>query len=149
MHYRGQIFRLDVTVPPMLEQADLVRVAAEFHRRHLERYEHANEEGFVEISGVRLTVLGEVSVPSLRAPSAADTRARAQRTREVLLGSGGRRDVDVFLESALGPGVTLEGPCLVDGEATTILVPEGSRATCLADGTLLIELDEEDRTWTP
>jgi N-methylhydantoinase A/oxoprolinase/acetone carboxylase beta subunit len=55
-------------------------------------------------------------------------------------GSQTVRQTDIYDSEALGPGVTLSGPALVEGPATSVLIPSAWRLKVDAYGNYIVNL---------
>ena len=141
LHYRGQIYELEVQVAARpVDRAALEALAEDFGREHERTYGHrAGADEPVEL--VTAQVLGRGSsdwprVPSRlriaeRVPEAGVRRAYHGRTL-------GWIDTPVVARSALACGA--EGPLIVEEYDSTCLVPPGVRVELDPRGNLLLSL---------
>ena len=141
LHYRGQIYELEVRVGAgPVDRAALEALAEDFGREHERTYGHRAGAG-EPVELVTAQVLGRGSsdrprVPSRlqiaeRAPDAGVRRAYHGRTL-------GWIDTPVVARSALARGA--EGPLIVEEYDSTCLVPPGVRVTLDPRGNLLLSL---------
>lgn len=94
----------------------------------------------VEVAAIRAIGTGKLPRAAIQVDAdGVDAAATPDGTRQILLGSTGRRSVDVYLASNLRPGHTLVGPAIVDQGDTTIVVPNGYRAVRDSRHTLKME----------
>ena len=121
MRYRGQRYELTVSVAegPLA----IARLRDDFHREHERMYGYAREDEPVEVSSIWSSVeadLEAVTLPKLEAEKC-DPEPFAQRS---VFFSGIEQDTPVYRRDALGPGVTLSGPAVIEQlDATTLLWP--------------------------
>jgi len=100
-------------------------LAEDFRREYEKVFGHWNEKGIPEIESIRVLVRGRVSAG--RGPAAVPGKSRHPSPDyliEPLDGCSSKR-VPVHSRDALGPGVVLEGPCLVPGRNSTLYVDRG------------------------
>ncbi|MFB6122192.1 MAG: hydantoinase/oxoprolinase family protein [Haloferacaceae archaeon] len=124
--YEGQSFDLRVPVPGEVDADALAAVADSFHERHERRYGHASPDEPLELVTVRLRARGVVDPPSLDATPATRDAAAPRETRPVTF-DGVERETPVYRRDALGPGVTFDGPAVVEGAESTTVVHPGQR----------------------
>ena len=131
MRYAGQSYDLPVDLGRRFEGALPETVAAEliaaFHAEHERRYAYRSDAETVELVLVRVAAEGpETDYPRPRAPAAAP--GAPARRPVYFTGVAGWREAAVHDRHALAPGVTLDGPAVVEGEGSSTLVPPGWRA---------------------
>jgi N-methylhydantoinase A len=103
------------------------RVARRFHDRHEQRYGHAYPEEPVELVTVRLRARGLVDEPDLRAESVDGTVADAvTETREVVY-DGRARETRVYERDTLPTDAEFDGPAVVEGRESTVVVHPDQR----------------------
>ncbi len=130
LRYRGQSYEIEI--------AECADPAARFHARHEELYGWRLDAGEIELVQF-----------SLRASArAAPTRVKAVRTRKLparaILGRrrahfGRALTVPILDRAALVPGVTFDGPAIVEEFSGTTLVPPRWSARVTAGGHLWLE----------
>jgi N-methylhydantoinase A len=128
MRYRGQHHEVAVSfAPEELTASGLPRIEEAFHRRHEQLYGFDSRERLVEVVALRVTARGRRSELALQRPGAEAAKAPpAPATRPAYLPSRGElAEVAVFDADRLAPGHRLEGPAILEGANTTVLVPEG------------------------
>jgi N-methylhydantoinase A len=120
LRYRGQAFELSV---PLHMPVALDALEADFHRRHLASYGHANPAAPIELVNARLIAYGLVSKPEAeryRGGVSLDDALLARRP----VWFGGRHDCPVWERDRLPAGAELRGPALVEEfGATTVILP--------------------------
>lgn len=128
LRYVGQSFDLTVSVPGgELTTSSLAAIEDRFHERHADRYGHASPDEPVELVTVRLSARGLVEAPALRSPSTdGPVEAAITEERQVWF-DGDTYGTRVFDRAALPAGATVEGPAVVEGgESTVVIRPEQS-----------------------
>jgi N-methylhydantoinase A len=154
LRYGEQIFEIDVPLDGIpLEAADLVdRIVERFQRRHEELYTYSAPDQEVVLVNARLAVVGRLAslpVEPVLEPQAAHPRAaqapavaagstppvRGPRgSRRIYL--NGWRDVPVHRWNELDADTVIEGPAIVESEATTVLARPGERVRVTPHGWL-------------
>jgi N-methylhydantoinase A len=137
MRYVGQGFSINVAAdrPP---GGGLGWLVDRFHERHQALFRHSDPAAPVELTTLRLAIVGETPKPrSARLPTAT-TPARPFETRAVY--DGGRFvDCAVYRRSDLRSGDRLSGPCIVEQYDTTTFVSARFGARCDDSGNLVLE----------
>jgi N-methylhydantoinase A len=118
LRYRGQSFELSRPVASF----DPAVLAADFHAAHATRYGYRRDEAPVELVTWRVRVVAETERPTLP-PARQGTPAPALGTVDCRLGEA--RHAELWAMESLVQGQRLEGPAIVAGEATTVLVAPG------------------------
>ena len=139
LHYRGQIYELEVPVPATrIDRAALDALAESFGREHERTYGHrAGAEEPVEL--VTAQVVGRGLSERPRVPERLRLAARETESgsRRAYFGrTHGWIDCPVVARAALAGGG--EGPCIVEEYDSTCLVPPGVRARVDARGNLVL-----------
>jgi N-methylhydantoinase A len=152
LRYVGQSFDLSVPVPDALDAGDdsaaadsetevLDALVDRFHERHRERYGHADPDEPVELVAVRLRASGLVEPPDLAPPVEGGSADDAVReTREVGF-AGGVHETRIYDRARLPAGASFDGPAVVEGDESTVLVHPGQAATVDDDGNVVLEVD--------
>lgn len=142
LRYVGQSFDLSVPVPVgPIDAGTLAAIEERFHRRHERRYGHADPAEPVELVTVRLRARRPIEPPSLSPPKADGSTAAAVRTQRPVVFDDTPEPTRIYLRSELPADGSLEGPAVVEGEDTTIVIEPGQRAVIDEYGTLVIEVD--------
>jgi len=137
LRYRGQSF--DLSVPVDGERPDLETVRDRFHAAHERRYGSASPDEPLELVTVRVRVRGVVDPPTLDAPGRDGTLAGAVReTRSVWF--DGEHETPVYERAALPTGAEFDGPAVVEGSESTLVVHPGDTVTVDADANLVVEV---------
>jgi N-methylhydantoinase A len=124
MRYAGQAFELKVPLGDELRKMpEAAAVAEHFHREHEKVYGFRDPDSVVEVMTERLRVVGRI--PPVELPKIAGDRPRPEaRTRRVFH-NGGWVDFALFERSALGSGMSLDGPAIVEQSDSTALILPG------------------------
>jgi N-methylhydantoinase A len=139
LRYEGQSFDLRVPAPDALDGAALAAVADRFHERHETRYGHAAPDEPLELVTVRVRTLGVVDPPELEPPSVSgDPEDAVRETRSVRFEAD--RETPVYVREELPTGAALEGPAVVEGAESTVVVRPDDSLAVADDGTLRLEV---------
>jgi len=135
MHYKGGTH--EITVPlgsneeGFVSEGDLVRAVQAFHDAHETLHTFANREDPAYLMNLRVEAVVDVYKPPLRPPPSAgqDPSAALRKNREVYFEEeGGFRDTPIYDGSRVRCGNVLEGPCVIEEPATTVVVYPGQTA---------------------
>ena len=144
IRYVGQEYTVKVPIPADTVTADdLPRLRADFDRRHEQAYGHASSTEQTEIINVRLTALGTLRPPDLRAiPTGSGeppAGALLDHGETCFEHTAGFIPAPRYERTALLAGNRIPGPALISEDgATTVLTP-GFTATVDPVGNLIIE----------
>jgi N-methylhydantoinase A len=142
MRYAGQEHTVKVELPEgAFAEGDIEAVAAAFHAVHKREYtfELTNP---VEVVNFHLVAYGVVPKPELQ-PGARTGRTPAEAitgARRVDFDQHGVHDATIYDRDRLEPGMTFQGPCIVEEQAATAVVPPGKRVEVDDYGNLHIHL---------
>lgn len=125
MRYRGQSYEVAVDVSPLASGADLEILAQRFHDAHHRRYGHMAEGEAIEIVNFKVTGVGRIPKPELAEPAPAKgPLPEPTERRRAWMGSHGALDVPVWRRRQLAPGMSIEGPAVIEEQtSTTVLYP--------------------------
>ncbi|WP_276261189.1 hydantoinase/oxoprolinase family protein [Haloglomus litoreum] len=140
LRYRGQTYDITVRAPDDLDSEALDAVAERFHEAHRERYGHASPDEPLELVTVRLRARGVVDPPDPEPPSTGGTGADAVSAERPVTFDGRTRDVRVYDRSRLPAGERFEGPAIVAGSESTLVVRPPDRVRVADDGSLVVEV---------
>ncbi len=127
MRYKGQRHNIRVGIEGAADSADLRR---RFHETYLKRYGRTDPEAPIEIVGLRITALGHVEGPDLRALHRAPNAARAEpRTlRDVFFASvGAKLKTSIYTRYDLPIGLECEGPAVIEEFGATCVIGPSDR----------------------
>jgi N-methylhydantoinase A len=145
VRYAGQAFDLTVDAPDRIDPGALETVAERFHERHEERYGHASPGEPLELAAVRARARGLVDPPDLRAAGGGDLTDARRETRPVrfdpgVVGGEESREAAVYERERLPTDTTFEGPAVIEGAESTIVIPPDAAGRRDGHGTLHLEV---------
>jgi len=140
VRYAGQAYELTVPVPDQVDRTALEVVAERFHARHEARFGHANPGAPLELVGLRVRARGVVEPPELRATAGATSIDAARRPSRRVGWADGFAETPVFDRDRLPVGEPIDGPAVVEGSETTVLVPPGTDGQVDEHGTIVLEV---------
>ena len=124
MRYRGQAFELLVPwTGAAIGTAGLNRLLQDFHDRHLKQFAYNEPDSPVEIVTLRVTAIGRLPKPRVRAFEGGGTSAPKAHRRVYL--DGYWRETPIYDRDAMSMEAPADGPAIVEEEYTTILVGDG------------------------
>jgi N-methylhydantoinase A len=128
--YPGQVHQLAVEVPDgVLTRADLDAATDRFHERYLETY-GIEMRAPVQFVTYRVRAVVPVDKPEPLRDVPAPSRPDAIGTRAVFFAENGRHvDVPEYRWESLRPGAEIDHAAIIEGAATSIVVPPGWRVT--------------------
>ncbi len=134
MRYVGQWRQLTVDIgsEPL---TDLEPVLDSFHREHARAYSFEDRDRMVEIYSLRVVARGAVPKPKPATQAEHSTELPAPVSRRpVHFGTEhGFVETPVLRREALGPGMVLEGPAVIEQLDSTVVLPPGTRSEVTAD----------------
>jgi N-methylhydantoinase A len=152
LRYEHQSFELTVEIggvresppkPPMAQSTgiDVAQVAQRFHAEHRRLYSYDLPTARIELVNLRVTAIGQLPQRAASAPRAAGGDAASARVgeRPVHQRGAGFVSTPCYARDRLAPGMTFDGPAVVDQEDATILVAPGFRARVDAATNLILE----------
>jgi N-methylhydantoinase A len=141
LRYAHQSFELTCPLPQgPISQAVMHQLVATFHGEHQRLYTYNLPHAPVELVNLRVTAIG--LLPKLRAsaltdPPIARENAGTGVRRVYFEQEGGFVETPCYARDRLAPGMTFEGPAIIDqDDATTVLFP-GFRARVDPAGNLI------------
>lgn len=143
MRYVGQDHVVKVDFPAGDVGAATIGDAIDrFHMAHEKEYTFRMDNA-VELVNFHLVALGRVQKPELgRISATGGSLDNARRGwREVDFDLDGMHKTAIYERALLEPGMTLDGPTIVEEPATTIVIPPNSRGEIDDYGDIIIYLD--------
>jgi N-methylhydantoinase A len=138
--YVGQVHELTVPIPPGPVTPAFAAAAAEsFHHEHERLYTYARRDIPAELLHWRVRATGRTAAVAHEAPVGA-ANAAPVGSREVIFPGMGPVMVPTHFAPDLTPGITIEGPAVIDGPTTTVLVGPGDRLTVTRGGEQRIDV---------
>ena len=146
MRYAGQSYDLPVDLgrdwTDSLADDVTDQLVAAFHRLHERRYAYRSEREVVELVQLRLSVAGpEMAYPKPAAPAAEAARQGPSRAI-YFTGRGAWFDAAVWDRRGLPAETVIDGPAVIEGEGSSLLVPPDWRAR--VDGWLNLVVTRRD-----
>lgn len=139
VRYPEQAYELEIIVPEEKRAGlDAATLAELFHAEHERLYGFVERASPVQVTTVRLGVIGRV--PPVTLPEAGSAHGQASGVRRIRL-RGEELDALVYERAGLGRGAVVHGPAIVEQPDTTVLVPPGWRAEADTLGTLHVTPD--------
>ncbi len=140
MRYLGQWRSLAVPVEAPL---DLEQAAATFHAEHLREYNFRRDDAPVEIYRLNVKALGVTPKAELarHEPTGATPEPRSRRP-VTFFDTDEPVDTPVYVRDDLPSGFAFDGPAIVEGFDSTVVVPPGWRAD--VDEWLNIRLTDQE-----
>ncbi|WP_435332887.1 hydantoinase/oxoprolinase family protein [Haloarchaeobius sp. TZWWS8] len=143
MRYAGQSFDLSVPLPGgEITDAMLQTVVDRFHEAHRQRYGHAYEDEPVELVTVRLRARGVVETPDLRPDPVGGTVDDAVTETRAVVYDGEEHATPIYDRTKLPTDGSFDGPAIVEGTESTVVVHPGQSAEVDEYGTLLVEVNQ-------
>jgi N-methylhydantoinase A len=140
MRYFGQNYEHEVELlPGELDEAALEDAFRRFDALHAERYGYLIEGEVIELVSFKVTAVGPRPALDFGRPGRAVEAAT--RARSVFVRGAGFVDAVVVHRSALAPGEWLDGPAVIEEEASTTFVEPGMRVEAADDGTLVVHTE--------
>ena len=138
MRYGEQVFEISVPLDDLdWDAPDIAqRIEAAFHCRHEALYTYSLPDQDVVLANARVSVTGRL--PPVAAIGPQPGSATAPGYRYIHLGDW--TQVLVLNFASLEPGASVDGPAIIESDATTVLLRPGDRARFDARGWLAITL---------
>jgi N-methylhydantoinase A len=129
--YPEQAYELDIAVPSLGLDGDVA--AGKFHDAHEKLYGFSERHSPVQVTTVRLAVIGRV--PPVALPDAPQATPEPTGTRAVRH-AGATVQAMVYARDVIGAGARLSGPAIIEQPDTTTWLAPGWTATADRIGTL-------------
>ena len=140
LRYVGQSFEISVPVPDGdVDEDTLDTVVERFHERHERRFGHADPSEPVELVTLRLRARGLVETPEFEPPTTEGSVADAVREVRTATYDGDDHEATIYDRSSLPTDATFDGPAVVEGKESTVVVHPGQTAEVDAHGNLVVE----------
>jgi N-methylhydantoinase A len=140
MRFVGQEYYLNVPVSAdELERADRAATRSKFEKVHARQYGQVGGHSPVEIVNVRVSAHG--LRPKLPLRPDLNGSAGTVVTREVILTDASRPvRCAIVPRASLAVGEAVNGPAIIEEDASTVLLLEGDRATLAPTGEIIIDI---------
>ena len=142
MRYAGQEHTVNVPIPDGdFGEDERAEIARRFHDLHEQLYTF-RQSSAIEFVNFRLTGLGEVPKPELRAiVSNGGGGGALKGTRDVDFDELGRHESRIYARARLGARAELEGPAVIEEPAASTVVFPGQRLRVDELGNLIVETE--------
>lgn len=141
LRYVGQFHTIEVPLPAELRSAaDLQAVLSAFQARHKELYKFDLPQRGIEfqVLSLKATVPRKYDLKAMQLEIGnADLRAALKRTRNCLFGNSWV-ETPCYDGKRLHAGNSIQGPAIIEEEATTVVIPETFMCTIDASGSYLL-----------
>jgi N-methylhydantoinase A len=139
LRYKGQSFQVSVAIPANADGSypDLETIADLFHEEHNRLYAHCDRTAPVEFVELRVRIQG--SLPSPGTIEFAETEQRdiaPIHHRDIRIAGRRYEGAPVYSRVDLRNGSRVEGPCIIEEDDSTILVPATYTARAIASGAI-------------
>ena len=128
-----------------MDQAALQTIAGTFHQLHHQVYSFSEPNGVVEFVNLRVRATGKN--PSLSLPKEAKPvmpgNPPSKGRRKVYFEQAGWQETPVFERDDLSVGSKIVGPCIIEEQISTTLIPEGYGALIDEYRNIIIESKEQ------
>ncbi|MBV9569145.1 MAG: hydantoinase/oxoprolinase family protein [Hyphomicrobiales bacterium] len=142
MRYLGQNYELELplTIGPFAP-GNTAKLWALFHEAHRARFGFATQGEIIEIVNFMVTAVARTAKPELVEIRGGYGASEPKEMRSVWF-IGGPRTIPVYDRADLGAGETLNGPALIEEEASVTVLEAGHRLAIHRHGHLLIDAME-------
>ena len=138
MRYAEQGYDLKVPLDTAQRgRLDLAELEELFHRAHERTYNFRDLETAIEITAVRVRVVGTVENSGL--PQLATQGSKPSIAKRRFYWAESYWDAEVYERNGMGPGIRFAGPAIVEQEDSTIVVLDGWNGTVDSIGNLILE----------
>jgi N-methylhydantoinase A len=134
MHYDGETYEITVPLPisnNMVTPENIMESVNRFHYEHKNLHTFSNPEGLVFIMNLKLEMIVRMKKPNISelTPQGEDS-SNALRTKRMVYSEEEKsfKETPVYDGTRIRCGNILEGPCIIEEPATTIVVYQGQRA---------------------
>lgn len=140
MRYLGQSYELNLSLPgSRLSQEGFGMLVKEFHERHQQVYGHASPGEAVELVNLRLRAVGLMERVEVKRDGGWRAKEVQKSSRLVHFVEAGWLKTQVYGRDSLPAGASLEGPAIIEGRESTVVVPPHWRTSVDKFGNLIIE----------
>jgi N-methylhydantoinase A len=148
IRFVGQGFEIVTRLPGgPFDTATLERIRAEFTASYLRIFAQVPPVDDIELINLRLAAIEEIDERPLMLDGKGNQVGKQVSNpepgrREAWNASGGAwRSLKVLARESLSAGQELIGPVIVEDASSTLVVPDGARATCDVSGNIIVELN--------
>ncbi|WP_423999480.1 hydantoinase/oxoprolinase family protein [Haloarcula salina] len=143
LRYVGQSFELSIPVSAeTVDEAAMDAIRERFDERHRQRYGHASPDESVELVTLRTRARGLVDPPDLRATTADGSLDDAITATRPVTFDGDAVETRVYDRERLPAEERFEGPAVVEGAESTVVVRPGQSVRVDEYGSLVVEVGQ-------
>jgi N-methylhydantoinase A len=142
MRYENQEHAVEIPLPDgTIEAASIEPLAASFHASYEREYTYRLDAA-IEVVGVHLVAIAEIGkLEPARVPATGRQLGDAKKgSRDVDYATEGHHRADVYDGELFEPGMTFDGPAIVETKGSTTVIHPGNAVTVDDYGNLLIEI---------
>jgi N-methylhydantoinase A len=144
MRYRRQNFELPVDIGDgTIADDDAARITERFHEIHEKTYGFRHEESDLTVVNVKVVASQPVESPTAAALPSREggTAADAEIARREVTFEDGPAETPIYARELLCASDVIHGPCVIEQEDSTVVLPPGHRAVVDTYGTLIVEVN--------
>jgi N-methylhydantoinase A len=139
MRYRGQSYEIETP----LEQSWVVdgdhgAIAAAFHKRHAEIYDHSDDAADVQIVAIRVVIAGVTPKPHFAEQRVTQQQVQPRKLIPIAH-QGSIVEAGLFDRNDLSPGSSFAGPAVILQDDTTTWAPPGFEGHVDGFGNLILK----------
>ncbi len=144
MRYQGQDHTVKVRVPnDDLCPENLAQFVEAFHKEHFQTYSFRLDDSPVEIINMHLASFGRIEKTPIKElePKPYSLEQCVKEVRPVIFEGAGKVDTQIYDREKLSPGMTVEGPAIIEEVSASSVVYPGMRASIDSYGDIIIETE--------
>ncbi|MDX3808536.1 MAG: hydantoinase/oxoprolinase family protein, partial [Bosea sp. (in: a-proteobacteria)] len=139
MRYRGQSYEIEAPLErSWIVDGDHAAIAAAFHKRHAEIYDHSDDAADVQIVALRVVIAGVTPKPQFAEQSMTSKQASPKK-RVPIVHQGFTIEAGLFDRNDLSPGSSFAGPAVILQDDTTTWAPPGFQGHVDGFGNLILK----------
>jgi N-methylhydantoinase A len=146
MRYLGQEHTVKVPFPEgELSEESVKEVVKRFHQLHEKNFTFKLEDSPTEIVNLHLTAFGTVQKPELKKLELSNDSLETalKEVRNVFFEEEGWVETNVYYRELLAPGITIQGPAVVEESSATTILYSNQTLTVDVYGNLIIDTGVE------
>jgi len=142
MRYENQEHSVEIPLPEgTIEPSSVEGIASSFHASYEREYTYRLDAA-IEVVGVHLVAVAEIGKlePARLLVTGRSLAEAKKESRDVDYATEGHHDADVYDGDLLEPGMSFDGPAVVETKGSTTVIHPGNAVTVDEYGNLLIEI---------
>jgi N-methylhydantoinase A len=147
LRYEGQSWELNIPVQrrDTMDEGALRSIAGTFHQLHQQVYSFSEPNGVVEFVNLRVRATGKNPAVALPREAASHRPAdpAPKGRRKVYFEQAGWTEIPIFERDALPVGSKVPGPCIVEEQISTTLIPDGFAGTIDEYRNIILESERD------